>query len=81
MLKLREGSVPVRSFHSADGLHQLVIFRRLDGFFGYAAERLTSEDSDTFWEPAETSGIYESANEAERAALSEVTWFSGKTSN
>ena len=80
-MKLGDGLVPIRSFHSPDGLHQLVIFQRPDGFFGYASERFTVEDGDAYWEPAEASGIYESAEKAERSALSEVTWFSGKISN
>ena len=81
MVKLRGDLVPVRSFRSPDGLHELIIFRRPDGLYGYAGERLTQEDGDTFWEPAEASGIYESVEEAERSALAEVTWFSGKISN
>ena len=80
-MKLREDLVAVSSFRSSDGLHELVIFRRPDGFFGYAGERYTEEDGDQFWEPAETSGIYETAAHAERAAVAEVTWFGGKHSN
>jgi hypothetical protein len=47
-------------------LHELIIFRRPDGLYGYAGERLTQEEGDTFWEPAEASGIYESVEAAER---------------
>jgi hypothetical protein len=78
---LRDNLVPIRQFRSVDGLHELIIFRRADGFFGYAGERYTEQDGEKFWEPAESSGIYESADEAERAALAEMTWFSGKISN
>jgi hypothetical protein len=52
----------------------MVIFRRPDGLFGFAGERFTEEDGDEFWEPAEASGIYESADEAERAGLADLTW-------
>ena len=78
---LKEGFITLRSFKSPDGLHELVIFQRPDGFFGYAGHRFASEDGYMFWEPAESSGIYETAETAERAALAEITWFSGKISN
>jgi hypothetical protein len=73
-MKLRDGLVPVRTFRSIDGLREMVVFRRPDGFFGFAGERFTEEDGDEFWEPIEASGIYETANDAERAALAEITW-------
>jgi hypothetical protein len=78
-LRLPDGFVSVRVIRSADGLRELVIFRRPDGLFGFAGERFTEEDGDEFWDAAEYSGIYESADEAERAALSELTWL--RTSN
>lgn len=80
-MRLIEGRTPVRNFRSADGLHELVIFQRPDGCFGYVGERLTTEDGYTFWEPAEVSGIYETALAAEQAALAEITWLSGKIPN
>jgi len=80
-MALRDGYIPVRQFSSADGLHRLVIFQRPDGFFGYAGDKLTTEDGDTFWEPAEMSGIYETANAAEYAALADVAWLHNNISN
>ena len=80
-MKLREGLIPVKSIRSPDGLRELVIFRRPDGLFGFAGERFTEEDGDAFWEPAEISGIYDSAEAAESGALAEITWLAGKASN
>jgi hypothetical protein len=80
-LKLQEGFIPVRTIRSADGLRKLVVFRRPDGLFGFAGERFTEEDGYAFWEPAEASGIYESAEAAERAAIAEITWLAGKATN
>ncbi len=78
---LAPGLVSVREFVSTDGLQRLAIVKRSDGLFGYAGERLTTEDGDTFWEPAEGSGIYETEQEAERAALVEIAWFREENSN
>ena len=80
-LKLRDGRIAVRTIRSTDGIRELVIFRRPDGFFGFAGERFTEEDGDAFWEPAEVSGIYESAESAESAAMAEITWLAGRVSN
>jgi hypothetical protein len=73
--------IPVKTIRSADGLRELIIFRRPDGLFGFKGERFTEEDGHQFWEPAEASGIYESAEAAERGALAEITWLSGKAPN
>ncbi len=80
-MKLREDLIAVRTVRSADGLRELVIFRRPDCLFGFAGERFTEEDDDSFWEPAEQSGIYETAEAAERAAVAEIDWLSGNAPN
>ena len=77
-MRLADGLVPVSSFRSADGLREFVVFRRPDGFFGYEGARLIADAGYTYWEPAETSGIYETAMEAEHAARAEITR-SGRT--
>ena len=80
MVWLRPEQVPIREFHSADGLKSAVIFRRPDGNFGYACEYKEQEDGETFWSPLGGSGIYESFEAAERAALSELPWlYDGKS--
>jgi len=78
---LAPGLVAVREFVSTDGLHRLAIVKRPDGLFGYVGQHLTIEDGDTFWEPAEGSGIYETETAAERAALADITWFREQNSN
>lgn len=60
---------------SNDGLHRLAIFERSDGRFGYAGEKLTTEDGQTFWRPCDLSGIHETAEAAEQNARLEVPWF------
>jgi hypothetical protein len=64
----------VRSIWSADQKHRLDIFRRPDGHFGYAGESQVTEDGETYWNPTDMSGIYETAEEAEKDALVEVPW-------
>jgi hypothetical protein len=78
---LAPGLIPVREFVSADGSRRLAIFRRPDGLFGFAGERLTTENGDTFWEPCDGSGIYQTFDAAERAAVAEITWFGNENSN
>lgn len=82
MIWLPEGLTLVRKFQSADNLHRLGIYRRSDGLFGYRGEIWkTEEDGQFHWAPAEQSGIYETQAEAERAALTELTWFRLEKSN
>lgn len=71
-MRLDEGCVPVGQFGSPDGECRAMIFRRADGFFGYAGERLASKDGYTYWRPVGLSGIYETLDAAEQAALAEL---------
>ena len=72
---LAPGLVSVQEFVSKDGLSRLAIYKRPDGLFGYAGERLTTEDGETFWEPCDLSGVHETAEAAERNARAEIPWF------
>lgn len=79
MAKLREDLIAVRTFKSSDGLHEIVIFQRSDGFFGFFG--FTMDEPNELSEPTEFSGIYETAEGAEFAALTELKWLRGKISN
>ncbi len=74
MVSLPPELVPVREFQSADGASQVVIFRRPDGSFGFAAEQRQEIDGMIVWSPFGPSGIYESFDAAQRAALAEAPW-------
>jgi len=78
---LAPGLVAIQEFVSEDGLYRFAIFKRQDGLFGYAKERLIKEDGATYWEPGGESGIHETAEAAERNARAEIPWFpTGKSS-
>ncbi len=79
-MRLPDGYRSIRQITSADGCRTLCIFRRSDGLFGYVGEKFTVEDGDSFWEPAEHSGIFETAELAEQAALAEVNWLWDRSS-
>jgi hypothetical protein len=57
------------------------IFRRPDGNYGYACETGAQDEHGTFWSPIDGSGIYDSAEVAEKAALTELPWLAGPPSN
>jgi len=81
MVWLPQGLVAVKEFASVDGFHRVAIFRRQNGLFGYAQERLVKEADTTYWEPSGESGIYETAEAAEQSARSEIAWLREKNSN
>ncbi len=81
MMTLAAGFTEIKTIRNSAGTRFLVIFKRPDGLFGYIGQRLTTEDNETFWEPADQSGIYQSAEDAERGALAEIDWLSGQISD
>ena len=75
MVWLPPGSVAINEFASADGFHRLAIYQRSSGTFAFVSERLVRDsDGESRWEPGFLSGIYETAKEAERAAIAEMPW-------
>lgn len=64
----------IRSIWSPNQKKRLDIFQRPDGHFGYEGVSQVTEDGETYWQPSDMSGIYETAEEAERDALVEVPW-------
>ena len=70
----------VRSIWSSDRKHWFDVYRRPDGHYGFVGISQTTEDGDTFWSGTDYSGIYETADEAERDALEAVPWLKGRLS-
>jgi hypothetical protein len=77
VMALAAGYTEIKTIRNSAGTRALVIFKRPDGLFGYIGERLTMDEGDTFWDPVDISGIYESAEDAEREALAEIDWLRG----
>lgn len=78
---LRPELVPVREFQSADGSKVAVIFRRPDGHFGFAGEHREEIGGDLVWTPVGGSGIYQTFEAAQCAALVEMPWLVGENSD
>jgi hypothetical protein len=66
--------VVVKRIRSADSKHELEIYRREDGFFGYFGHSELTDNGYTFWAATEFSGIYDSLESAQRAVLADVAW-------
>ena len=64
----------IKSIEKRDGDAKLFIMERDDGLYRFVAERLAEELGETYWEPCDSSGLYQSADAAERAAEKEVLW-------
>ncbi len=65
---------------SADGIDRLTVFERNDGFYAFLfEEQLLVEghgefEDYTYWSTVHLSGLYETFEEAQRAAVSETPW-------
>ena len=64
----------IKAIERADGRARLFILERDDGLYRFEGETEIERQGDTFWRQTDISGLYGSAAEAERAALSEVLW-------
>ncbi|MDR3465198.1 MAG: hypothetical protein P4M07_04560 [Xanthobacteraceae bacterium] len=60
-------------FESSDRKARVNVLERQDGLFEFRAYVERYEEG-AYWSPTEISGLYESAEEAERGALNEVPW-------
>lgn len=60
----------------ADGKAKVYILARHDGFYEYRGEAEVQgvEHEGVYWSPTEISGLFASAQEAERAAFGDVPW-------
>lgn len=66
----------IKVIDRADGKAKVYILARHDGFYEYKgeAEILGDEYEGKYWSPTETSGLFESASDAEQAAFDDVPW-------
>jgi hypothetical protein len=71
----------IKTLTSPDGKRKLHISEREDGFFSFdEAHEVTDDCSDigldpiTYWSPVFFSGLYESAEAAEREAIALTSW-------
>jgi hypothetical protein len=64
----------IKTIEKRDGSAKLFIMKRDDGLYRFVGERLAEEFGETYWEPCDFSGVYQSADDAERAAEKEVLW-------
>jgi hypothetical protein len=73
----------IKTLASADGKHSVDIVARHDGSYQYHEHEYVEADefSGPHWEPRHMSGLYASAELAERDALAEMSWLRGQISN
>jgi hypothetical protein len=64
----------IKTIEKRDGSARLFIMERDDGLYRFTGEKLAEELGETYWEPCNSSGLYQSADAAERAAEKEVLW-------
>jgi hypothetical protein len=66
----------IKVIDRADGKAKVYILARHDGFYEYRAylEIQGTEYEGIYWAPTYKSGLYASADEAERAAYDDVPW-------
>ena len=82
-LEDRKDARSVKAFTSADGIDRLHIFKRNDGLFDFWAEEQCVVQGDetfesyTYWSTVVRSGLYASAEDAEKAAFVETPWLRG----
>ncbi len=71
----------VKTFESADGTHRAFVVARPDGMFCFEEDTYTSEEGYTFWTPSDASGLYATAEAAERAARQSLPWLRDRDSD
>jgi hypothetical protein len=66
----------IKEFERADGKARLFILARNDGLYEYRGEVevVGDEYEGIYWMPTEMSGLYATAEEAERDAFASVPW-------
>jgi hypothetical protein len=66
----------IRVIDRVDGKAKVYILARDDGLYEYRVEvEIQGDEYDgVYWSPAERSGLFASAQEAERAAFDDVPW-------
>ena len=66
----------IKVIDRADGKAKVYILARHDGFYEYRGEAEIQGDEyeGVYWPPTERSGLFASAEQAERAAFDDVPW-------
>jgi hypothetical protein len=64
----------IKTLMSADGKARVLILSRDDGFYVFEAERYWEDEGYTCWLPTHHSGLFDSAETAEREAIARVSW-------
>jgi hypothetical protein len=64
----------IRKLQRPDGKAEVYILKRDDGLYEYVGSVECEEDGYVYWGPVEHSGLFASAEEAERNALDEIPW-------
>jgi len=66
----------IKVIDRADGKAKVYILARHDGFYEYRGEAEIQGDQyeGVYWSPTERSGLFASADEAERAEFDDVPW-------
>ena len=73
---------PIKTFQSADGKARLFIIKRKDGRFSFEGERQAYKPTmGNYWMPCDISGLFESAEAAEREARTSIPWLRDQNSN
>jgi hypothetical protein len=66
---------------SADGKKRLLIYAAPGNLFSFEEHTYVTEDGYIFWSPSHGSGLYDSAEAAERDARLELRWLRDGNSN
>jgi hypothetical protein len=69
--------VEFKSFHDAEGKRRVSVMARKDGLFRFVEEGFFEEMGYTYWTPTHYSGLYETAEMAEREARAILPWLRG----
>ena len=66
---------------SEDGQQRMLVMAAPGSLFRFDEDTHVSKDGYTFWSPTHMSGLYDSAEAAERAARMELPWLRDKNPN
>ena len=71
----------IKTIERDNGKARLFIMARDDGCYRFDGEAEFEEDGETYRAPCDISGLYATADDAERAAEHEVLWLRDQISN
>jgi hypothetical protein len=69
----------IKTFRSTDGRALLHILKRADGLYSFEGKTETEIDGFVGWIPSDISGLYGTADEADRDARATVVWLRDQT--